>query len=95
MRFWGARFSFNDEHFGIVTAFLCAGATSVAATFWPTDSRDARDFCGIFYDQVKDEGSSVINLAKAMQKTVLTLREDWDFDDPYHWAQFVLCKLLP
>ena len=87
-------FSLNDEPLGMVTAFLCAGATSVAATLWPTDSRDARDFCDIFYNQVKDE-SPVINLAKAMQKAVLTLRNDWDFDDPYHWAQFVLCKLLP
>jgi hypothetical protein len=34
-------------------------------------------------------------LAKAMQKTVLKLREDWDSDDPSHWAQFILCKLTP
>jgi hypothetical protein len=88
-------FSYNDDPFGIVTAFLCAGATSVAGTLWPTDCRDARDFCDTFYEQIKEEESSVLNLAKVMQKTILKLRDDWDFDDPYHWAQFVLCKLLP
>lgn len=86
------QFSFNDDPFGIVTAFLCAGATSVIGTLWPTDCRDARDFSDIFYEHIKDEGNSVINLAKAVQKTVLVLREDWGSDDPYHWAQFMLCK---
>lgn len=86
------QFSFNDDPFGIVTAFLCAGATSVVGTLWPTDCRDARAFSDIFYEQIKDEGNSVINLAKVMQKAVLSLREDWYSDDPYHWAQFVLCK---
>lgn len=86
------QFSFNDDPFGIVTAFLCAGATSVVGTLWPTDCRDARDFSDIFYEQIKGEENSVINLAKVMQKTVLTLREDWCSDDPYHWAQFMLCK---
>jgi CHAT domain-containing protein len=86
-------FSFNDDPLGIVTAFHCAGASSVVGTLWPTDCRDARDFCDGFYDQIKNEGNSVINLAKAVQKAVLMLRADWDFDDPYHWAQFVLCKL--
>jgi CHAT domain-containing protein len=86
------QFSFNDDPFGIVTAFLCAGATSVVGTLWPTDCRDARDFSDIFYEQIKHEESSVINLAKVMQKAVLALREDWHSDDPYHWAQFMLCK---
>lgn len=85
---------FNDDPFGIVTAFLCAGATSVAATLWPTDVRDAREFCDVFYSQIKDERDPVINLAKVMQKTVLKLRADWDSDEPYHWAQFILCKFL-
>lgn len=82
--------SINDDPFGIVTAFLCAGATSVAGTLWPTDCRDASAFCDLFYGEIKGEGSLVINLAKAMQKTVLKLREDWDSDDPSHWAQFIL-----
>ncbi len=77
-------FSVNDDPFGIVTAFLCAGATSVAGTLWPTNCRDARDFCDLFYDQLKQNSGPVMNMAKAMQKTVLTLREDWNFDDPFH-----------
>jgi CHAT domain-containing protein len=86
----------NDDPLGILTAFLCAGASSVAGTLWPTESRDARDFCDNFYQQIFENGGNlVVNLARAMQKTVLLLRDYWDGDNPYHWAQFVLRKLKP
>ncbi|KAH0537352.1 hypothetical protein FGG08_005831 [Glutinoglossum americanum] len=81
----------NDDPLGILTAFLCAGATSVIGTLWPTESRDARQFCDIFYQQAFKGGTkSTANLARALRETVLLLRDDWDGSSPYHWAQFVL-----
>jgi len=56
---------------------LGKGRHSRGITLWPTDCRDARDFSDRFYEQIKEEDNSVINLAKVMQKAVLALREDW------------------
>lgn len=35
-------------------------------------------------------------LAKAVQKSVIEMWDEWDEDEPYHWAQFQLrkCSLI-
>jgi CHAT domain-containing protein len=84
----------NDDPLGMISAFIYAGAASVIATLWPTQTSDARAFAERFYAYAfgQRQGSSVY-LAKALQKTVQDLWEERDEDEPYHWAQFELCKL--
>ena len=59
-------------------------------------------FSKVFYlqliDRLRDEGggsSSTVDLARAMQMAVLTLRNDINskFQKSYHWAGFVLHSL--
>lgn len=81
----------NDDPLGLLSAFLYAGAGSVIATRWPTQTADARDFAKRFYSQAFSSRKDLtVNLATAFQAAVLSMWEDWDEDDPYHWAQFQL-----
>ena len=104
--------SSGDEPLGIITALLCAGATSVVGTIWPTPSGVGRLFSKIFYEQIEaaqtiteqvhgdgsnsggnednDNRTSLINLAKALQETVLDIKYGWRTRQPYYWASFVL-----
>jgi CHAT domain-containing protein len=86
----------NDDPLGMLSAFFYAGANSVIATLWPTQTSDARAFAEKFYARAfgpaangTQERSSIF-LAKALQDTVRELWEAWDEDEPYHWAQFEL-----
>lgn len=84
----------NDDPLGLLSAFLYAGASSVIATRWPTQTSDAREFAKHFYKKVfSSRKDGTVNLAVAVQAAVLELWEHWDEDDPYHWAQFQLRKL--
>jgi CHAT domain-containing protein len=84
----------NDNPLGMLSAFMYAGASTVIATLWPTQTSDARGFSDKFYRYAfanrKGGGLVDIYLAKAMEQTVRDLREEWDDDEPYHWAQFQL-----
>ena len=90
----------NDDPLGMLSAFFYAGANSVIATMWPTQTSDARAFAEKFYAHAfgptangTQERSSIF-LAKALQHTIRELWEAWDEDDPYHWAQFELRKYI-
>ncbi|CAM1509525.1 Fc.00g032640.m01.CDS01 [Cosmosporella sp. VM-42] len=91
--------SAGDEPLGMVTALLCAGASSVLGTIWPTVSSTGRDFSDKFYSDVANQcaqalqsGSSlaIVNLAEALRRAVLALRKRRKTRQPYHWAAFVL-----
>jgi CHAT domain-containing protein len=88
----------NDDPLGLLSAFMYSGATNVVATLWPTQTSDARDFCEKFYKHAfgKRRSESWIFVAKAVQKAVVEMRDEWDEDEPYHWAQFQLrmCNLI-
>ncbi|KEY68827.1 hypothetical protein S7711_11478 [Stachybotrys chartarum IBT 7711] len=84
---------FDDDPLGFLSAFLYAGAASVVATRWPTQTEDARVFAAAFYNHAfAGRSDGVVNLAHAVQAAVVELWEHWDEDEPYHWAQFQLCK---
>ena len=93
----------NDDPLGMLSAFFYAGATSVIATLWPTQTEDARTFAEKFYAHAFGkkacESSRTVEvsvfLAKALQESVKEMWEEWDEDDPYHWAQFELRKYGP
>jgi CHAT domain-containing protein len=82
----------GDEPLGIVSALLCAGASSVLGTIWPTASGSGRKFSRLFYDNMKANAldGSIINLAVALQRAVKAIKRDSETRAPYYWASFVL-----
>jgi len=87
--------STGDEPLGLITALLCAGASSVAGTLWPVESETARIFAAEFFKQLvtasqAGEGRHWIDLAVALQATCIELMGDYDTRLPEHWASFVL-----
>jgi len=85
----------NDDPLGLLSAFLYAGACSVVATRWPTQTSDARDFAMRFYRHAfTSRDGHLVNLARAVQAAVVELIEEWDEDEPYHWAQFQLRRFF-
>jgi len=89
----------NDDPLGLLSAFLFSGASTVIATMWPTQTADARMFTERFYRIAFSNGvdgsngirrSSVLYLAHVFQQAVIELIDEFDGDEPYHWAQFCL-----
>jgi CHAT domain-containing protein len=82
----------GDEPLGIVSALLCAGASSVVGTIWPTASGCGRTFSRLFYGNIKtcvSEGD-MIDLAVALQRAVKDIKRRYETCTPYYWASFVL-----
>ena len=80
----------GDETLGFIPAFLYAGATSIIGTLWRTASVDGLKFTEIFYQHIseRDDGITndrLIDLAVAVQHTILAMRRETEFDEPYHW----------
>lgn len=87
------RISAGDEPFGILTAFLCAGATSIIGTMWPTATREGRAFSEAFYRRLGSQESAVTGIfdyAGALREAALIIRSARDSRLPYFWAPFVL-----
>lgn len=87
------KISAGDEPFGILTAFLCAGAASVVGTMWPTATREGRAFSEAFYRCLGNQESVVTGIfdyAGALREAVLAIRGVRDSRLPYYWAPFVL-----
>jgi CHAT domain-containing protein len=88
----------GDELFGLTPAFLLAGAQSVVGTMWPIKSADGRAFTEAFYGELGSAGGgegqgAVVDLARALQKAVLRIRDEEKTEAPYHWASFTVCGL--
>ncbi|KAH8903127.1 hypothetical protein BR93DRAFT_208319 [Coniochaeta sp. PMI_546] len=82
----------GDEPLGIVSALLCAGATSVIGTMWKVQVGTARVFTEVLDGNLNTNGGGLVDLAVAVQKTALRLkaRREGGTQHPYHWAAFVL-----
>jgi CHAT domain-containing protein len=82
----------GDEPLGVVTAILCAGASSVIGTLWPISSGSGRLFSKFFYEEVErmGEGERWIDLALAVREAVLEIKGRPRTRLPYFWASFVL-----
>ena len=88
----------GDEPLGIVSALLCAGATSVIGTMWKVQVGTARVFTEALDRSLDlhhgggDGGGGRIDLAVAVQSAALRLkrRREGNTHHPYHWAAFVL-----
>jgi len=82
----------GDEPLGIVTALLCAGASSVLGTMWPICCSTGKAFSEEFYRSIREQvdGNSIIDLAIALQEAVIELISHPKTSEPWHWAPFVL-----
>ncbi|KAF3922885.1 hypothetical protein ABW20_dc0100005 [Dactylellina cionopaga] len=90
----------GDEPIGIIPALLAAGAASVIATLWPTDSECGLRFGELLYEDRKyggtrcDEGSEdvkkVWDIARGLRRAVLEIKEREETSAPYYWAPFAL-----
>jgi CHAT domain-containing protein len=78
----------GDEPLGIVTALLCAGASSVVGTMWPIQIETGKTFIKEFEYKMRAT-NDVVDIAVCLQETVQELRR-LDLPRPYHWASFVL-----
>ena len=97
-----ARISDCDDLLGLVTAFHYAGASSVISALWPIDSRDGIASSRVFYkrlmaDMAMDNTATTVNVARAMQAAILTLKAREIMSWPYHWAGLILNRawLIP
>lgn len=81
-----------DEPFGILPAFILAGASSVLATLWPIDSKSGRIFSSSFYKTLLEPNTanSPVHLAQSFQNAVRKMRRSPATSNLYHWAGFVL-----
>lgn len=76
--------SAGDEMFGLVRAFLVAGAARVLASLWPVDDAATAAFMEHFYRAL----STGATPARALQQAQGCLRAS--HPHPAHWAAFVL-----
>jgi CHAT domain-containing protein len=85
----------GDEPLGLLSSFLLGGASSVVGALWPIQSSTGRLFTRIFYNYFlnhldRTERGPIVNLAKALQHSMLEVKRDPSTSTPYHWAAFLL-----
>jgi CHAT domain-containing protein len=92
-------FSQGDDPLGFVSAFFCAGASSVLGTLWPIRSDLGRLFSKTLYDSMAKQDRGIastatesqqrfLNLAFAFRDATLAVKKA--NPEPYFWASFVL-----
>ena len=89
----------GDEPLGILTGLLCAGAASVVGASWPIPSRTGRMFSDAFYSDLNNQKSfaaskhndnELVDIAVALQKAVLHIRNCKETSETYDWGAFSL-----
>lgn len=89
----------GDEPLGILAGLLCAGASSVVGASWPIPSRTGRMFSDAFYRELgvstpagasEQSEDRIRDIAVALQRAVLHLRNQKDTSETYHWGAFLL-----
>ena len=92
----------NDDQFGLSTALMYAGASSILSALWAIRKPDVHAFQESLYEEIlaqcaegwEGEGDAerMLDLAKALQKAVIRIGVDESGNRraPYHWASFML-----
>jgi CHAT domain-containing protein len=78
------RNSGGDELYGLMRAFLYAGASSIVSCMWSVDAKTTLNLMSLFYTYVK-QGKDP---ASALRTATLRIRQDKPH--PYYWAPFIL-----
>ena len=89
-----AKISQSNELLGLIASLHYAGASSVVSSLWNILGVDGAEFSKHFYDDLMTMlrfpkyGGDFITLARAMQRAVLSVRQDEQgrVKAPYHWA---------
>lgn len=72
----------GDEPFGLIRAFLSAGADAVAASLWPADDAATSELMERFYSGI-EAGAAPAAALRAAQRNLRGA-----FPHPYYWAPF-------
>ncbi len=79
----------GDEPFGLIPAFLYAGANAVLATLWKVNQMSASETMRHFY-HAYTRSNPATSKAQALREAMLKVRDTPGYETPYHWAPFVL-----
>jgi CHAT domain-containing protein len=79
-----AQYDRGDEMFGLVRAFLVAGASRIVASLWAVDDATTKHFMGAFYRALK-RGATPASALREAQLDVMKAHPH-----PFYWAAFVL-----
>ena len=72
---------------GLAGFAVRSGARSTLATLWTVKDASTAKFMNVFYQQLRQPGTTK---AEAVRQAQLALLQDRDYDDPFFWAPFVL-----
>jgi len=81
-----AKVNDNESYFGMLSAFLSAGAESVIASCWSVDDEATKDLMISFYSNWSPEE----NYYNAFKKAQLATKEK--YDQPYYWGAFIMVE---
>ena len=86
-----SKISAGDEPYGLIPAFLYAGAGAVLASLWKVNESSSAMFVRQFYSYLNDK-ETIIDKARACRQASLDVRAaSRSWEAPYHWAPFILC----
>ncbi len=82
---WEGRYRYDEQAFGIGSAFLVAGVRNYIGTFWVVHDEESRDFAVAFYQGL----ASGLSLGEALLKTRLEIRGQKG-GERLTWASYML-----
>jgi class 3 adenylate cyclase/ketosteroid isomerase-like protein len=82
---WGGRYRYDEEAFGIGSAFLAAGVRNYIGTFWVVHDEESRDFAVVFYKGL----ASGLNLGEALRRARVEIRNQKG-GERLTWASYML-----
>jgi CHAT domain-containing protein len=77
----------NRATLGLVGLAVRAGARSTLGTLWQVSDDSTIALMNQFYDELKQPGTSK---AKALHRAQLSLLQNTKYQNPYHWAPYIL-----
>ncbi len=78
----------GDGILGLSRAFFHAGSARVLASLWPVNDRATAELMRRFYQAMF--GETRLGPAAALTRAKLDMATSPDWQDPYHWAGFIL-----
>jgi len=82
---WEGRYRYDEQAFGIGSAFLVAGVRNYIGTFWVVHDEESRDFAVAFYQGL----ASGLTLGEALRKARLEIRSQKG-GERLTWASYML-----
>jgi CHAT domain-containing protein len=78
----------GDERIGLARAFLAAGASSVIASLWEVDDRQAQSYMPELYPLLKSRSPAAAlgELQRSLMSGRMRGRDGQSLSHPYYWA---------